>query len=151
MIVGHYPLDRYNHVYKANSRAQLHSDPSTKKDYCQNVCYKDHRYKSQSKDIGSIVVVLFCPPSAENSRKMRKIKLVPSVTKAAFRERRKILYFSALLLATTLRYSDSVEYHFEKIEYQLGKVSDELWDYKYYKKDWRLGRMSPPKTTKRYR
>ena len=78
---------------------------------------------------------------------MRRIKLIPSVTKAAFRERRKVLYFSALLLATKLRYSDSVEYHFEKIEYRFGKVSDELWDYK----DWRLGRMSPPKTTKRYR
>ena len=82
---------------------------------------------------------------------MGKIKLVPSVAKAAFRERRKILYFSALSLATRLQYSDSIEYHFGKIEYQFEKVSDELWDYKYYKKDWKLGRISPPKTAKRYR
>ena len=76
------------------------------------------------------------------SGKMGRIRLTPSVVKSAFRERRKVLYFSALLLAINQNYTDSVEQHVTKRQFE--RVSDELWDYMYHTKDWRLGRMSVP-------
>ena len=76
------------------------------------------------------------------SGKMGRIRLTPSVVKSAFRERRKVLYFSALLLATNQNYTDSVEQNVTKRQFE--RVSDELWDYMYHTKDWRLGRMSVP-------